>query len=118
MGVEFTGNISGAGILIVKHADLLTKGNFNFEGLVIVTGNKVGFGMWGGGGVYGSVIINETSTDGSSYRELWLKGNAEIKRSLSALSMAKGLISLSTMSGVIASLPTSVQQVSWTEVQK
>jgi hypothetical protein len=80
MGVELKGNVKGAGILIVKHVDLLTKGNFDFKGLVIVTGNKVGFGMWGGGEVYGSVIINETSTDGSSYRELWLKGNAEIKR--------------------------------------
>ena len=118
MGVEFSGNVSGAGILIVKHADLLTRGNLNFEGLVIVTGNKVGFGMWGGGEVYGSVIINETSTDGSSYRELWLKGNAEIKRSLSALSLAKGLIPLSTISGIISGLPTSIQQVSWTEVQK
>jgi Tfp pilus assembly protein PilX len=118
MGVDQRGNVSGAGILIVKHADLLTRGNFHFEGLVIVTGNKVGFGMWGSGDVYGSVIINETSTDGSSYKELWLKGNSEIKRSQSALSLATGLIPLSTMSGIMSTLPTTVQQVSWTEVQK
>jgi hypothetical protein len=118
MGVELTGNVKGAGILIVKHADLLTKGNFDFKGLVIVTGNKVGFGMWGGGEVYGSLIINETSTDGSSYRELWLKGNAEIKRSLSALALAKDLIPTSTMSSIIGGLPSTVQQISWSEVNK
>jgi hypothetical protein len=118
MGVELTGNVKGAGILIVKHADLLTKGNFDFKGLVIVTGNKVGFGMWGGGEVYGSVVINETSTDGSSYRELWLKGNSEVKRSLSALALAKDLIPTSTMSSIVGGLPSTVQQISWSEVNK
>jgi PilX N-terminal len=118
MGVQLTGNVKGAGILIVKHADLLTKGTFDFKGLVIVTGNKVGFGMWGGGEVYGSVIINETSTDGSSYRELWLKGNAEVKRSLSALALAKNLIPTSTMSSIVGGLPSTVQQISWSEVNK
>jgi PilX N-terminal len=118
MGVELTGNVKGAGILIVKHADLLTRGNFDFKGLVIVTGNKVGFGMWGGGEVYGSVIINETSTDGSSYRELWLKGNSEVKRSLSALALAKDLIPTSTMSSIVGGLPSTVQQISWSEVNK
>jgi hypothetical protein len=108
----------GAGILIVKHVDLLTKGNFDFKGLVIVTGNKVGFGMWGGGEVYGSVIINETSTDGSSYRELWLKGNAEIKRSQSALALAKNLIPSLTMSSIVGGLVSAVEQVSWSEVNK
>jgi PilX N-terminal len=118
MGVELKGNVKGAGILIVKHVDLLTKGNFDFKGLVIVTGNKVGFGMWGGGEVYGSVIINETSTDGSSYRELWLKGNAEIKRSQSALALAKNLIPSLTMSSIVGGLVSAVEQVSWSEVNK
>jgi hypothetical protein len=118
MGVELTGNVKGAGILIVKHADLLTKGNFDFNGLVIVTGNKVGFGMWGGGEVHGSVVINETSTDGSSYKELWLKGNSEIKLSKSALALARNLIPSLTMSSIVGALPSTVEQVSWSEVNK
>jgi hypothetical protein len=74
--------------------------------------------MWGGGKVYGSVIINETSTDGSSYRELWLKGNSEVKRSLSALALAKNLIPSLTMSSIVGGLSSIVEQVSWSEVNK
>jgi Tfp pilus assembly protein PilX len=118
MGVEFKGKVEGAGILIVKHADLVTKGAFSYDGLIIVTGNKVGFGMMGGGkqDVYGSLLINETSTDGSSYKELILTGNAAVMRSQSALALARQLINPAALSGVIPSLPALTRRVSWVEV--
>jgi Tfp pilus assembly protein PilX len=119
MEVSIQGNFSGAGVLVVRNADLVAKGNFKYEGLIIVTGNKVGFGMIGGGqqDVYGSIVINETSTDGSSYKELVLQGNAAVKSSQSALAYAKQLIPVSWLSTIISTFPVSVQQVSWAEVK-
>ncbi len=118
--VELKGAFNGAGVLVVRNAELVAKGNFQYEGLIIVTGNKVGFSMIGAGqqDVYGSILINETSSDGSSDKELVLTGNAAVKRSRSALAMAKSLIPVSTMSGIIAALPSAVEQVSWSEVNK
>jgi hypothetical protein len=118
MELELKGNASGVGVLIVRNADLVTRGNFKFEGLIIVTGSKVGFGMIGGGqqDVYGSVMINETDFDGPTHRELVLEGNASVKRSQSALAMAKALIPASTMSSIIGGLRSSALQVSWSEV--
>ena len=87
---------------------LVVRGNFKYEGLIIVTGAKVGFGMIGGGNyqqdVYGSIMINETSTDGSSYKELVLEGNAAVKRSQSALAYAKQLIPVTGISTIISDL--------------
>lgn len=118
MGVDLSGDISGSGILIVKNADLVASGNFSYNGLIIVTGNKVGFGMIGGGkkDVYGSVLINETNWDGSSYKELVLTGNSSVMRSQSALAMAKQLLPAATLAGIIPGLPFSTQRVSWMEV--
>jgi hypothetical protein len=118
MGVDLSGDISGSGILIVKNADLVASGNFSYNGLIIVTGNKVGFGMIGGGkkDVYGSVLINETNWDGSSYKELVLTGNSSVMRSQSALAMAKQLLPAETLAGIIPGLPSSTQRVSWMEV--
>lgn len=118
MGVDLSGDISGSGILIVKNADLVASGNFSYNGLIIVTGNKVGFGMIGGGkkDVYGSVLINETNWDGSSYKELVLTGNSSVMRSQSALAMAKQLLPAATLAGIIPGLPSSTQRVSWMEV--
>jgi hypothetical protein len=103
----------------VRNSDLVVGGNFKYEGLIIVTGAKVGFGMIGGGqqDVYGSIMINETSTDGSTYKELVLQGNAAVKRSQSALAYAKQLIPAAGVSSIISTFPASVQQVSWAEVK-
>ena len=120
MGVEVNGTFSGAGVLVVRNADLVARAtSFRYEGLIIVTGNEVGFGMLGNGQqkVYGSIMINETSTDGSGYKELWLEGTAAIKRCQSALAYAKQLIPISGMSSIIPTFPASVQQVSWVEVK-
>jgi hypothetical protein len=113
------GNFSGAGVLVVRNSDLVARGNFKYEGLIIVTGAKVGFGMIGGGqqDVYGSIMINETSTDGSSYKELVLEGNAAVKRSQSALVYAKQLIPVTGISTIISTFPASVQQIAWAEVK-
>jgi hypothetical protein len=118
MSVDIYGNFSGAGVLVVRNSDLVARGNFQFEGLIIVTGTKVGFGMIGGGAqdVYGSVMINETDWDPVTWNELVLTGNASVKRSQSALAMARGLVPAATLSSVIPGLPSSTQRISWVEV--
>jgi hypothetical protein len=74
----------------------------------------------GGGNkdLYGSVIINETGSDGPSFREEVLQGAANVRYSRSALSMARQLMPAAALSSVIGTLPTTVQQVSWSEVNK
>ena len=66
--LTLNGNVTGYGVLIVEDGDLKVLGNFNWYGLVIVTGQWVGVGFMGSLNgtdqyVYGSVISNETSTD-------------------------------------------------------
>ena len=55
-------NFSGAGILIVRDAGLVASGVFHWEGLIIVTGNDVGFRISGEESkeIIGAVMINET----------------------------------------------------------
>ena len=88
--VKITGNSQGAGILIAKNADLVFAGNVRWEGLIIVTGDLVGFGIMGGGNqyVYGGILINETSADGPGFREEVFAGNAKVRFSRKALENA------------------------------
>ena len=120
MSMDVNGNFSGVGVLVVRDADMVINGAFHFEGLIIVTGAKVGFGLLGGGNkeLYGSVIINETSTDGPSFREEVLQGASHVRYSRSALNIARQLMPAATLSSIIATLPATVEQVSWSEVNK
>ena len=118
MEVDISGNFSGVGVLMVRTADVVIQGDFYFEGLIIITGDKVGFGLLGGGnqGVYGSIIVNETNRDGAAYREDILTGSAYIRYSRSALNYARQLIPAGTLASITATLPSTVQQLSWQEV--
>jgi hypothetical protein len=118
MSVDIHGNFSGVGVLVVRNADLVINGAFHFEGLIIVTGDKVGFGLLGGGNkeLYGSVLINETAYDGPSYREDVVQGASVIRYSSSALNIARQLMPAATLSSVISTLPATSQQRAWQEV--
>ena len=120
MAVDISGQFSGVGVLVVKDADLVANGAFHFEGLIIVTGKKVGFGMLGGGNkdVYGSIIINDTMGDGPSYREDNIQGASNVRFSRSALNYATQLIPTAALTNIMATLSTTVQQLSWSEVSK
>jgi Tfp pilus assembly protein PilX len=120
MSVDINGNFSGVGVLVVRDADLVANGAFHFEGLIIVTGAKVGFGLLGGGNknVYGSVIINEMDRDGPSYREDVIQGASNIRFSRSALNYATQLIPSAALTSIMATLSTIVQQLSWSEVSQ
>jgi Tfp pilus assembly protein PilX len=118
MSVDIHGNFSGVGVLVVRDADLVINGASHFEGLIIVTGNKVGFGLIGGGNkeLYGSVLINETAYDGPSYREDVIQGASVLRYSSSALNVARQLMPAAALSSVIATLPATSQQRAWHEV--
>jgi Tfp pilus assembly protein PilX len=118
MSMDVTGSFSGVGVLVVQNADLVFTGNLHFEGLIIVTGAKVGFGFLGGGNkeLYGAVIVNETDQDGPSYREDVIQGTSSLRYSRSALDLARQLMPAATVSSIITTLPATVQRVSWSEV--
>jgi hypothetical protein len=118
MSMDIYDNFSGVGVLIVRTADLVIHGAFHFEGLIIVTGAKVGFGLMGGGNkdVYGSILVNETDHDGASYKEDVLQGAANVRYSRSALNVARQLMPAAALTSIITTLPVSVQQLAWQEV--
>jgi hypothetical protein len=118
MTMDVNGNFSGVGVLVVRDADLVINGAFHFEGLIIVTGDRVGFGLLGGGNkeLYGSVLINETDRDGPSYREDVIQGASVLRYSSSALNIARQLMPAATLSSVISTLPATSRQRAWHEV--
>jgi len=113
--VEFAGNFTGAGILVVKNADIQINGAWHWEGLIIVTGANVGFKVAGGGNkdIYGSIMINETSTD--TPVEVDLQGAVNVRYSSAALQNAMGLFSSSQnpLQGVYDSMPSSISTTYW-----
>lgn len=85
--VTISGNVSGAGILIVK-ADLKGSGNFTFKGLVIIIGNQqMTFSSTGTTKIYGALIVSGKATTYSS------KGSGDIYYSSQALSIVKNKLS-------------------------
>lgn len=95
------GNSSGTGILIVEDGDFIMKGNFRWEGPVIVTGKYVGVGYMGGGNqeIIGALVVNETAANEAvGFNELLIKGNGKIQYSKQALDLAQGLRKLTSVS--------------------
>jgi hypothetical protein len=109
------GSITGAGILVVRNADLVVNGSFHWEGLIIVTGNNVGFKTNGVDSkeIYGSLMINETASPGSETAILDLQGSVRVIFSRPALSQVVNLIPASTLKSAYSSLPTTISQDYW-----
>jgi Tfp pilus assembly protein PilX len=94
--LDVRGTSSGYGILIVEDGDLALRGNFHWEGPVIVTGGYVGVGFMGGGyqDVLGALVSNETaSNEATGFYEGVLQGNAKVRYSRDALDKALALLS-------------------------
>ena len=94
--LDIRGNSTGAGILIVEDGDLALRGNFHWEGPIIVTGGYVGVGIMGGGNqdVLGALVSNETATnEATGFYEGVLLGNAKVRYSRAAIDNALALLS-------------------------
>jgi Tfp pilus assembly protein PilX len=93
--LAISGNSTGSGILIVEDGDFTMKGNFHWEGPIIVTGGYVGVGILGGGNqdVLGGLISNETATnEAPGFYEGVLQGNAKVRYSRATIDRALALL--------------------------
>ena len=114
--VDVGGNFNGAGIFIVRNADLVASGSLLWEGLIIVSGTNVGFRVKGKGDkeIFGSLMINERGTDdGIRTEEIKLQGAVKLRYSRSALANAAELFPLSVLEPIYGSIPSSVGQIYW-----
>jgi hypothetical protein len=109
-------NFSGAGILIVRDAGLVASGVFHWEGLIIVTGNDVGFRISGEESkeIIGAVMINETgAAAGAGDALLDIQGSVRILYSRFTLRIAASLMPTTTLANTYARLPFYVKQDYW-----
>jgi hypothetical protein len=93
--LNVAGNSTGSGILIVEDGDFTIRGNFQWEGPIIVTGGYVGVGIMGGGNqeVLGALISNETAAnEAPGFYEGVLQGNAKVHYSRATIDRALTLL--------------------------
>jgi hypothetical protein len=112
------GNFTGAGILVVKNADLILSGTFRWEGLVLVTGSDVSFKTTGTATkeLLGAALVNETGIPVTGRRILDIQGAVRMLFSRQALSRASTLLPPATANIVYGSLPSVLSQDYWRSV--
>jgi hypothetical protein len=117
-GATLTGTISGAGILIIKDAELILTGSFHWEGLIIITGGEVALKVLGSSSkeILGAVIVNESGSPGSTSAILDIQGNLRLLFSRQGLTRAAGLVPTPTLGNIYAVLPSAVSQQYWRTV--
>jgi hypothetical protein len=115
--VTLAGSMAGAGVLIVRNADLVLTGSLRWDGLIIVTGNDVSLKVTGSSGkdVYGAVIVNEAGVS-SNKAIIDVQGSVRLLFSRQALTQAAQLIPSSLLSNIYTSLPVQVSQDYWRTV--
>ena len=109
-------NFSGAGILVVKDAELVASGSFHWEGLIIVTGNDIGFRTTGEANkeVIGALMINEMGAAiGAGAPILDVQGAIRILYSRPALGAAASLVQSATLANTYNWLPFYLKQDYW-----
>ncbi|MGH7827547.1 MAG: pilus assembly PilX family protein [Candidatus Binatia bacterium] len=114
--VTLSGSSNGAGILVVRNADLIVNGSLHWEGLIVVTGDNVGLRLAGTEmkEIYGSVIVNENNPTPESGRlMLDLQGTLRVLYSRAALARSAELIPVSFLDGLYSFLPTVITQDYW-----
>jgi hypothetical protein len=116
--VTLNGTTNGAGILIIKDADLILTGSFHWEGLIIITGGEVGLKVIGSSSkeVLGAMIVNETASPGSATAMLDIQGNLRLLFSRQALGRAAVLVPTSILGNTYAVLPSVISQQYWRTV--
>ena len=116
--VNLGGGVTGAGILVVRNADLIVSGSLQWEGLIVVTGSNVSFKVTGGESkeIYGSLMVNETGTPGTGTAILDILGSVRVLFSRPALNRVASLIPSSTLNATYSSLPSMISQEYWRTV--
>ena len=117
--VMIGGNFRGVGILIIQDAELAAVGALHWEGLVIVTGDNIGFRAEGVDNkeIFGGLIVNETGTASDSGRALFdVRGVIRINFSRSPLNNVAGVIPTAVLTRSYAFLPFTLRQDYWRTV--
>ncbi len=116
--VNLGGGVTGAGILVVRNADLIVSGSLQWEGLIVVTGSNVSFKVTGGESkeIYGSLMVNETGTPGTGTAILDIQGSVRVLFSRPALNRVASLVPASTLNATYSSLPSMISQEYWRTV--
>ena len=115
----FTGNISGAGILVVRNAEMVISGTFVWEGFVVVTGRDIGLSVSGVASkqIIGALLINETAVGlGSGAAMADVQGNVRVLYSRLALDLAATLIPNATLQSSYVNLPFALKQDYWRSI--
>ncbi|HET9916676.1 MAG TPA: hypothetical protein VFQ89_06170 [Candidatus Binatia bacterium] len=117
-GVALSGDSSGAGILIVRNAEMILNGAFRWDGLIIVTGSEVSLkaGASSNTNIFGAILLNETGDPAPGAAALDIEGSFRSAFSSSALNRAAGLIPNSELGALHAILPSSIWQDYWRSV--
>jgi len=109
-------NFNGAGILVVKDVQLIASGSLHWEGLILVTGNDIGFRTAGEENkeVIGALIVNETgAAAGAGTALLDIQGAIRILYSRPALGASASLIRTGTLANNYDWLPFYLKQDYW-----
>jgi hypothetical protein len=116
--IDIAGNVSGAGILVVKNADLVLSGFFHWQGLVIVSGQEVGLRTMGSGTkeVLGAAVLNESGAPASTTAIIEVQGRLRLLFSREALKRAAELIPTPTLTSAYTNLPSLLSQNYWRNV--
>jgi hypothetical protein len=117
-GLTLNGTNTGAGILIIKDAELILSGSFHWEGLIIITGGEVALKVLGSSSkeILGGVIVNETGSPESTTPILDVQGNLRMLFSRQALARAAGLVPMPILGNTYAALPSVISQQYWRTV--
>jgi hypothetical protein len=114
--LTISGNSSGAGILVVRDAELILGGAFRWEGLILVTGSNATFRVLEAGSkeIIGGVIVNETGAfSESNPPSLDVQGGIKILFSRAALQNAAIAVPVSALNNLYTSLPSEIVQNYW-----
>ena len=116
--INFSGNVSGVGILVVRNADCVLSGSFRWQGLVIVHGQEIGLKTNGPStkDIVGATLLNEAGTPASGTAIFDLRGNFRLLFSREALVKAAELIPQTTLTNSYPHLPSLVLQKYWRSV--
>lgn len=114
--LTIAGNSSGAGILVVRDAELILGGAFRWEGLILVTGSNATFRVLEAGSkeIVGGVIVNEIGAfSESNPPSVDVHGAIKILFSRSALQNAAIVVPVSALNNSYTSLPSEIVQNYW-----
>jgi hypothetical protein len=107
------GSSSGAGILVVRDAELVISGNFHWDGLIVVSGADVGFRVVDAGTkeIMGALVVHESGNGtGSGPALIDLQGSVRLRYSRPALSQVASLVPASTLAASYAFLSYTLHQ--------